>query len=33
VPLDSDTLGALGDRMYQKLEDEAKSERDITGSD
>lgn len=33
VPLDTDTLGALTDRMYEKFEREAAQERDVTGSD
>jgi hypothetical protein len=33
VPLDTDTLGALTDRVYEKLEREAAQERDVTGSD
>lgn len=33
VPLDTDTLGALSDRMFDKLEQESKFERDVTGSD
>jgi len=33
VPLDYDTLAALSDKMYDKLETEEKTERDLTGSD
>jgi hypothetical protein len=33
VPLDTDTLGALTDRVYEKLESEAAQERDVTGRD